>query len=224
MATNKNFTVKNGITVGSTSIVNSSGEWVGPNSGLVGATGPTGPAGANGATGAIPTWSRVTSTFTATSGSQYIADTTSGSFTINLPSSPTTGTTVVFTDGGNWGTNNLIIGRNGSTIETDASDLTLDIPDTTVQMTYDGSTWQVVATVGGQGATGPTGATGVVAPWTNISANTTLSGNTQYIANTSAGTFYATLPSSPNIGTTIMLTDGANWGTYPLVVLAWPGK
>ena len=45
------FVVKNGITVGTTSIVNSSGAWVGPNSGLVGATGPTGPTGPTGATG-----------------------------------------------------------------------------------------------------------------------------------------------------------------------------
>jgi len=54
MATNSNFIVKNGITVGTTSIVNSSGAWVGPNSGLVGATGvlgPTGPTGLTGPTG-----------------------------------------------------------------------------------------------------------------------------------------------------------------------------
>lgn len=54
---NKNFVVKNGITVGSTAIVDSSGAWVGPSSGLVGATGltgvqgPTGPVGATGLTG-----------------------------------------------------------------------------------------------------------------------------------------------------------------------------
>jgi hypothetical protein len=59
MATNSNFIVKNGITVGTTSIVNSSGAWVGPNSGLVGATGvlgptgPTGPTGGQGATGVL---------------------------------------------------------------------------------------------------------------------------------------------------------------------------
>jgi hypothetical protein len=60
MATNSNFIVKNGLTVGNTAIVNSSGAWVGPNSGLVGATGatgvigltgPTGPTGATGITG-----------------------------------------------------------------------------------------------------------------------------------------------------------------------------
>ena len=42
-----------GIKVGSTSIVNTSGAWIGPNSGLVGATGPTGPTGATGPTGPL---------------------------------------------------------------------------------------------------------------------------------------------------------------------------
>ena len=51
MATNSNFIVKNGITVGTTNIINSSGAWVGPNSGLVGATGLTGPTGSAGPAG-----------------------------------------------------------------------------------------------------------------------------------------------------------------------------
>lgn len=53
MATNSNFIVKNGITVGTTAIVNSSGAWVGPNSGFVGATGPTGLTVESGATWTI---------------------------------------------------------------------------------------------------------------------------------------------------------------------------
>ena len=57
MSNQNNFVVKNGITVGTTNVINSSGAWVGPNSGLQGATGvtgstgPTGSAGAPGATG-----------------------------------------------------------------------------------------------------------------------------------------------------------------------------
>lgn len=45
------FTVRNGITVGTTQIVNSSGQWSGPSNNLIGATGPTGSAGANGPNG-----------------------------------------------------------------------------------------------------------------------------------------------------------------------------
>jgi len=59
LATNSNFVVKNGLTVGTTNVINSSGAWTGPNSGLVGATGvvgptgPTGPTGGQGATGVL---------------------------------------------------------------------------------------------------------------------------------------------------------------------------
>jgi hypothetical protein len=55
LATNKNFTVKNGITVGTTAIVNSSGVWVGPSSGLIGATGVAGATGPTGPTGGLLT-------------------------------------------------------------------------------------------------------------------------------------------------------------------------
>ena len=41
---NTKFIVKNGVSVGTTDIINASGEWIGPNSGLVGATGSAGAA------------------------------------------------------------------------------------------------------------------------------------------------------------------------------------
>ena len=69
--------------------------------------------------------------------------------------------------------NNLTIARNGSTIESSATDLTVDVGQTTVQLIYDGSTWQVTSTIGALGATGITGATGVPAPWTYIPTSTT---------------------------------------------------
>lgn len=162
---NQNFVVKNGLTVGNTSVINSSGAWVGPSSGLIGATGPqgaTGPTGPTGATGAAATWTRVTSTYTASSNQQIIADTSSGAFTITLPSSPATGNVVRITDGYDWSANNLTVGRNGSTIETVTDDLVLNIKGVTVELIYDGGTWHVTATVGGVGATGVTGATGTI--------------------------------------------------------------
>jgi hypothetical protein len=39
------------VSIGATPVINAHGEWVGPTTGLVGATGPAGPAGANGAAG-----------------------------------------------------------------------------------------------------------------------------------------------------------------------------
>lgn len=162
---NHNFIVKNGLTVGNTAVINSSGAWVGANTGLVGATGPqgaTGPTGPTGATGAAAPWTRVTSNYTATSNQQIIADTSTGAFTITLPGTPATGNVVRITDGYDWSANNLTVARNGSTIETAAENLVLNLKGVTVELIYDGGTWQVTATVGGVGATGLTGATGTI--------------------------------------------------------------
>jgi hypothetical protein len=51
VATNKNFKIKNGLTVGDVEIVSSTGEWVGPASGLAGPPGPPGDNGLNGLDG-----------------------------------------------------------------------------------------------------------------------------------------------------------------------------
>jgi hypothetical protein len=123
-------------------------------SGISGATGPTGP------TGSPAPWVKITTTTTAAANTQYIADTSGGAFTLTLPATPVVGTQVIVTDGGNWGTNNLTIARNGSTIEGVADNVALNISQSLVYFTYDGTTWQVVSSAGPQGATGPTGATG----------------------------------------------------------------
>lgn len=65
-------------------------------------------------------------------------------FTITLPSSPTTGRTFVFVDGGNFSVNNITIARNGSTIENVAEDFIINV-STRVQFTYSGTTWRVIA-------------------------------------------------------------------------------
>jgi hypothetical protein len=94
------------------------------------------------------TYTRVTSTTTLANNQGVIADTTGGAFTVNLPASPSTGAQVWLADGGAWGTNNLTVGRNGSTIEGVAQDLVCDITGVGVQMLYDGTTWQVYAQAG----------------------------------------------------------------------------
>lgn len=113
-----------------------------------------------------------TSTYTATDKQGVLANTSGGAFTVNLPASPTVGAQVVVADdAGTWGTNNLTIGRNGSTIASVAQDLVCDINGVSVQLVYDGSTWVVYAQVGGnptnplavaQGGTGATTLTGVL--------------------------------------------------------------
>jgi hypothetical protein len=51
VAIDKNFRIKNGLTVGDVEIISSTGEWVGPSSGLVGPTGADGAPGADGPPG-----------------------------------------------------------------------------------------------------------------------------------------------------------------------------
>jgi len=95
-----------------------------------------------------------TSNYTASANEGILADTSGGVFTVTLPATPATGDVVVVADPtGDWGTNNLTVGRNGSTISGVAQDLTCDISGASVQLVYDGTTWAVYAQVGGNGGT-----------------------------------------------------------------------
>jgi hypothetical protein len=131
-----------------------------PLTSLGGATGATGPSGATGPAGG--NWTRKTTTYTAVNTDRIIADTSGTAWTLTLPASPSAGNYVEITDGYNFAINNLTVGRNSSTIEGYADDVLLDISNTTYQFIYDGTTWEIVATAGKQGATGPSGATGAV--------------------------------------------------------------
>jgi hypothetical protein len=98
-----------------------------------------------------------TANYTAVDKEGVLADTTGGAFTVTLPATPATGAQVVVADaGGLWGTNNLTVGRNGSTIAELAEDLVCDINGASVQLVYDGSTWLVYAQIGGNGGTAVT--------------------------------------------------------------------
>jgi hypothetical protein len=103
-------------------------------------------------------YTAVTSNVTATSSQRIAADTTGGSFTVTLPASPSTGDYVKIIDVGNFSTNSLIIGRNGSTIEGYADDFELDLGQSIIEFIYINSTWQVYSSIGQRGETGPAGA------------------------------------------------------------------
>ena len=93
-----------------------------------------------------------TANYTASSNEGVLADTSGGAFTVTLPATPSAGDQVVIADSGEaFDTNNLTVGRNGETIEGTAEDLILDIVGVSVQLVYDGTTWQVYAQVGGAG-------------------------------------------------------------------------
>jgi hypothetical protein len=93
-----------------------------------------------------------TANFTASDKQGVLADTSAGAFTVTLPLDPATGAQVVVADAGAaWGTNNLTVARNGETIGDLAENLICDITGASVQLVYDGSTWEVYAQIGGQG-------------------------------------------------------------------------
>jgi hypothetical protein len=95
-----------------------------------------------------------TANYTALDKEGILADTSGGSFTVTLPATPDVGDQVIIADPtGDWGTNNLTIGRNGETIAGVAQDLVCDISGVSVQVVYDGTTWAVYAQVGGNGGT-----------------------------------------------------------------------
>jgi hypothetical protein len=98
-----------------------------------------------------------TSNYTTQDKEGVLADTSGGAFTVTLPATPATGAQVVVADAGaSWGTNNLTVGRNGSTIGGLAENLVCDITGASVQLVYDGSTWEVYAQIGGNGGTAVT--------------------------------------------------------------------
>ena len=93
-------------------------------------------------------YSRKTANYTASSREGIIADTSGGAWTLTLPASPSTGDFVVVADGADWSTTNLTVGRNGSTIEGDAADMTMDIGNVSVTFVYDGTTWEIYLQAG----------------------------------------------------------------------------
>jgi hypothetical protein len=88
-----------------------------------------------------------TSPFTAVNGKGYFINTTSGSVTITLPSSPTAGDIVAVADYANtFDSNNLSIGRGGSKINGGCLDATLTTKGQSVTLVYvDGTRgWKTV--------------------------------------------------------------------------------
>jgi collagen type I alpha len=150
---------------GATGIQGASG--VQGNDGATGASGINGTTGPTGSTGPGSIWTYVNGATTAQTGGQYVVDTSGGSFTITLPSSPTVGYNVAFADAANWATNNLTLGRNGTIIEGDAADLIVDVSEIEIKLIYDGSQWELFSSIGAAGATGVQGASGVGATGIN---------------------------------------------------------
>jgi hypothetical protein len=152
-----------------------------------------------------------TANYTTQDKEGVLADTSGGAFTVNLPATPATGAQVVVADAGaNWGTNNLTVGRNGSTIGGLAENLICDITGASVQFVYDGSTWEVYAQIGGNGGTAVTldGTQTLTNKTINLTSNTLVATSAQMAAavtdETGSGALvFATSPTlvTPVLGT-----------------------
>jgi hypothetical protein len=161
-----------------------------------------------------------TTSYTAANKDGVLADTSSGAFTVTLPAAPAVGDTVIVADPtGDWGTNNLTVGRNGSTIAGFASDLICNIASVSVQLVYDGTTWAVYAQVGGNGGTV------VTETATQTLTNKTISGANNTLTNISlTASVTGTLPAA-NGGTgitsagasgNVLASDGSAWTSQAL--------
>jgi hypothetical protein len=164
-----------------------------------------------------------TSAYTAVDKDGILANTTAGAFTITLPVSPTTGDQVVIADAADtWATNNLTVGRNGSTIEGLAEDLICNITGVSVQLIYSGATWQVYAQVGGAGGLVDinTQTTGTLTVSRGGTGATTLTANNVLLGNgTSALQVVA-----PGTSGNVLTSNGTTWTSAagPSSVVQYP--
>ena len=155
-----------------------------------------------------------TGDFTATNGDGFFVDTGSGAVTATLPGSPSAGNIVAFSDyDGNFETNNLIIARNGSNINGDASNFTVSKNNVSLQLIYVDATegWRIVLTGSVAGA-------GLVEGFITASGGTeTTSGNCKIHTFTGPGTFTVSgtaCTSANNVVSYIVVAGGGGGGGY----------
>ncbi len=162
VAGNSALTISGGaVTVGVTSTTTGSVKLAGGTSGLVTITpqaaagtfnfnlpitaGSAGQVLTSGGGGASPmTWATSglaaitaqTSNFNASSNTSYCVDTAGGAVTATLPASPANNDTILFVSCSNYSTNNLIIGRNGNTVQGLAADMTVNTDNASFNLVF----------------------------------------------------------------------------------------
>jgi hypothetical protein len=94
-------------------------------------------------------WQSISSAYFAKAGDKLSVNTSGGVVQITLPATPNQFDEITFADHYNaWGTNNVIVKRNGSLIEGVTQDLYLNTSwPTQITLRYEGSTWRVFSIV-----------------------------------------------------------------------------
>ena len=111
--------------------------------------------GAIGGSSGAATYKLVSGSYTANSGDRLAVSTTVATRTVTLPASPAADDIIEFMDqDGTFHTNNLLISRNGSTIEGSSANLVADVAGSSFYCQYNGSTWVVFGTASGLTAMG----------------------------------------------------------------------
>jgi len=106
--------------------------------------------GAIGGSSGAATYKLVSGSYTANSGDRLAVSTTVATRTVTLPASPAADDIIEFMDqDGTFHTNNLLISRNGSTIEGSSANLVADVAGSSFYCQYNGSTWVVFGTASG---------------------------------------------------------------------------
>ena len=119
--------------------------------GIQGIQGEVGPQGIQGETGPDGasfslTYLQVSTNTLLVKNTASLVDTTSSVITLTLPASPSQGDQVIIADKAyTFATNNVIVERNGSTIQGYDEDLTINIDGALVTLIYSGATWVVYA-------------------------------------------------------------------------------
>jgi hypothetical protein len=104
--------------------------------------------------GGDSSWQIVTETTTLQSNKKYLINTSAGSYSVSLPASPAAGDSVKISDAADFNTNPLTVLRNSNTIENLEQDVLLTVGSVTYEFIFSGTTWQVVASIGGTGPQG----------------------------------------------------------------------
>jgi len=155
------------------------------------------------------TWSKITANTTATKDNGYLIS-ASGNLTLTLPASPSEGDTVGVVDADGKATTTLTIARNGSNIQGDASDLTIDVNRAGFTLVYSNAAqgWVISTEISGSGSLS----------WNTVTANTSATSGNGYLI-VASGNVTITLPSSPSAGDTVGVVDaGGKASTYTLTV------